>query len=425
MKTRAGAAGDLALIFALKAAVLVWVVAAGFTHVSDDDYARVVIAESFAHAPKLDPSGTSWLPLPFWLYGGAMMAFGRSLATARVVACVLGILATAPPYFALRAVGAGRAAAVVGVTIAMTLPWSAWTGVAPIPEALTAGLVAAAAIATARPELAMFAAVCALAASLSRYEAWPACAVVAALALLRGRRVGAATVAAMGPVLWIAWNAHTHGDPMHFVARVAAFRQASGAAAAPLAEKLLGFPGALVRGASGVAGLGAFGLAVLAMREVRARWLMPVVTAASIVVFLVIGDVRDGAPTHHPERALLPVWWILAMFGVDAAEAIARRAARRVPAGLVLGASAALTAAFVAQSARYWTSFPGRGAEDRAAQVARGHALRARDPARIEVAPCTYEHFALLAAFGAPERAEIAPMTRAPVSSSCPRVLEK
>ena len=41
--------------------------------VSDDDYARVVIAEQWAHAPKLDPSGTSWLPLPLWLNGSAML----------------------------------------------------------------------------------------------------------------------------------------------------------------------------------------------------------------------------------------------------------------------------------------------------------------------------------------------------------------
>jgi hypothetical protein len=33
--------------------------------VSDDDYARVVIAQRLSLA--LDPSGTSWLPFPFWL----------------------------------------------------------------------------------------------------------------------------------------------------------------------------------------------------------------------------------------------------------------------------------------------------------------------------------------------------------------------
>ena len=59
------------------------VLALGFDHVSDDDYARVTIAQSFAHAPRLDPSGTSWLPFPFWALGSVMAVFGRSLEVAR------------------------------------------------------------------------------------------------------------------------------------------------------------------------------------------------------------------------------------------------------------------------------------------------------------------------------------------------------
>src|SRR4051794_3443153 len=39
---------------------------AGLHALSDDDYARVAIAEAFAGAPRLDPSHTSWLPFPFW-----------------------------------------------------------------------------------------------------------------------------------------------------------------------------------------------------------------------------------------------------------------------------------------------------------------------------------------------------------------------
>ncbi len=45
------------------------VLGSGFRAVSEDDYARIVIAQRFAAAPRLDPSGTRWLPLPFWLYG--------------------------------------------------------------------------------------------------------------------------------------------------------------------------------------------------------------------------------------------------------------------------------------------------------------------------------------------------------------------
>ncbi|MEO8796345.1 MAG: hypothetical protein ABI551_00540, partial [Polyangiaceae bacterium] len=76
---RAWDARGAALVFVVKLAVSFWVLRLGFSHVSDDDYARAVISEQFAHAPSLDPSGTSWLPFPFWLTGSVMMVFGRSL----------------------------------------------------------------------------------------------------------------------------------------------------------------------------------------------------------------------------------------------------------------------------------------------------------------------------------------------------------
>ena len=70
---------DVALICAVKALVSGVVLWLGFRALSDDDYARVVIAQSFAHAPSLDPSGSSWLPLPFWLYGTILGLAGRAL----------------------------------------------------------------------------------------------------------------------------------------------------------------------------------------------------------------------------------------------------------------------------------------------------------------------------------------------------------
>ena len=51
--------------------------------------------------PALDPSGTSWLPFPFWANGAAMMAFGRSLGTAGVVAWVFGLASVLVGYAAL------------------------------------------------------------------------------------------------------------------------------------------------------------------------------------------------------------------------------------------------------------------------------------------------------------------------------------
>ncbi len=427
---------DVALLCVAKAAVTVCVLAIGFTHVSDDDYARVVHAEAFAHVPKLDPTGTSWLPLPVWICGGAMAAFGRSLGVATVVACVLGVLATPAPYLAARAIGVGRAAAGLGVLFATTLPWSAWAGAAPVPEMPTAALVAAAALACAAPRgVPMAAAACACGAALSRYEAWPVCAVVACAAVLRGRRFGVALVAAAGPALWIAWNGHAHGDPLHFVARVSAYRQSLGAASIPLADKLLGNPVALVRGAPLAAALSACGVLALAWPAVRARWTWPLVAVVATITFLVYGDLRDSAPTHHPDRALLGVWWILAMFGTDGAAHAVRRAWASAPSrfgtpdggrGLVVGVTAALAAAMLGYSVGGWPGYPGRyGDEERSAQVAHGYLLRERGAQHLDVVPCEYEYYAVLAAFGAPERATVAPRTHAPVTALCPRVVPR
>ncbi|MDB4941233.1 MAG: hypothetical protein JWP97_767, partial [Labilithrix sp.] len=96
--------------------------ALGFDHVSDDDFARVTIAQTFARRPHLDPSGTSWLPFPFWALGGALAVLGRSLAAARVASVALASLAAALPYAALRATGASRGRALAAAAFALLAP---------------------------------------------------------------------------------------------------------------------------------------------------------------------------------------------------------------------------------------------------------------------------------------------------------------
>jgi len=433
---------DAVVLVAAKLAIGAWVAHQGFTHVSDDDYARTVIAERFAHAPALDPSGTSWLPLPFWVTGVAMMAAGRTIAVARGAAVVLGAAAAAAPYAAMRAAGVGRWAALGATAVAMALPWNAWLGVAAVPEGWFGAIVAAAVIAMPVDAARGWAAAGLLAASLARYEAWPACAVLAALCAWRAwrSRVDAApwreatwaAVALAGPIAWMAWNAHAHGSALHFLARVATFRQAIGAAAVPLGEKLLAFPLALVEGAPEAAVLGAVGLAGLASsRALRVRWGWPAAAATAILAFLVLGDVRDGAPTHHPERALVALWWVLAGMGADAAATL--WSARGRPSGprptahmRIAAALAALAAgAWAVTLPARWADFPGSGDADRQGAIARGLDMRARGVAAASITPCAFEHFALLAAWGEPERATLEPRTGEPVTAACPHVVER
>jgi hypothetical protein len=333
-----------------------------------------------------------------------MALFGRSLDTARAAAVVIGMASVAPPFWALRAVGVSAWRAAAGVAIGAATPWSAWLGVATVPEAMTGSLVAVAAIALTAPRARPWAAAAALAASLARYEAWPVCAVVAVVCAWDARKNRRAlvwcAVALAGPILWSAWNAHAHGDALHFVARVTAFRRSHGGDSASIADKLLGFPRALVTGAPEIALLALAG-AIAAGQETRRSWTLPLAACAATVAFLIYGDLRDGAPTHHPERALLGVWIILAAFGADAVGA-------RLQAPPHRRAASAATAAFAAVALLdAWgaTKPPGSmPSEDRTQQIARGLALR---PYGIRVAPCRYEHFALLAAYGAPERAEV------------------
>jgi hypothetical protein len=409
---------DLAATLALcaaKAIVSAVVLRLGFSHVSDDDFARVVIAQSFARAPKLDPSGTSWLPFPFWLQGGVMMLFGRTLAVARATAFVLGVASMLPPFFMARAAGLARTAATLGALLGGLTAWNAWLGVATVPEALAASLAASGAIALAAERGLLPGAACLLIASLSRYEAWPVCAVFSIAAAVRWRRTRArdaaiaAGLALVGPLAWMAWNASTHGDALHFFARVSRFHEAH-AGAAGFGERLWLYPAGLVRGAPEIAIAGV--VAAFAMRsgDLRARWKIPGLCAIATLAFLIVGNLRGGAPTHHAERALLPIWWIVALAGAEACARIARpRYARTLFAVAWLSVPLAL-----------WRPFPGTSeSERRDAQIARGLELRAEHPARVHVWPCAYEHFALLAAYGEPENATIEPPS---ASAVCPRI---
>jgi hypothetical protein len=466
------------VLVAIKAALGAWLVMRGFSHVSDDDYARTVIAEQFAHAPRLDPSGTSWLPLPFWVAGAGMMVLGRSIDAARGIACVLGAASIVAPYAAMRAVGTPRAAARAATMIAMVIPWNAWLGVATVPDGWTGALLAAGAIAMGlgarsdegaaigvgsvgpRDSARRWGAVALLAAALSRYEAWPVCALFVAQSASRaivawreerstgaaigaraaavasgtwrgavGREVALAAVAAAAPLLWMAWNARAHGSPFHFVARVTAFRRSIGAASAPMSEKLLGYPRAIVDETPEVAALALAGIAgAAASRAIRARWAWPMAAAGAVLVFLVVGDLGDGAPTHHPARALASIWWIAAGAGADAAAAAVISAQAR-------GSGARWTAVGVGMIAALawclpldarWRAWPGRGpSERREAQIARGLDLRARGVSAIDVTPCSFEHFAMLAAWGEPWRAKISPRTGKEPTEDCPAVTER
>lgn len=423
----------LALVL-LKLAVGACVLHAGFTHVSDDDYSRTVIAQQFARAPHLDPSGTSWLPAPFWVEGGAMLVLGRSLEVARAIAVALGAASVAAPYLAMRAMGLARLAALLATAFAMTTPWNAWLGVAAVPEGWVGAVVAAALLAMPLEETRPWAAAGLLLGALSRYETWPACALFALLCVVRAargqrprRELACAATAIAGPLGWMAWNAHAHGSALHFVARVTTFRQTIGAASVPLSDKVLGYPQALLLDmplAAAFAVIGVLGMIGAVATPMRRRWAWPVGTSLAVLAFLIWGDVHDGAPTHHAARALVAVGWVLVAWGVDVVFAFRERTGRG--RGRSLAASAAVLVLIAgAVTAIVRPRPPGQtDLEDREPQLARGRDLRARRVPSATIVPCSFEHFAVLAAWGEPEKAKLLPRTGAPPTPDCPLVSE-
>jgi hypothetical protein len=312
-------AADALLVGAVKLLVSALVLAAGFRAVSDDDYARIVIAQSFAEAPRLDPSGTSWLPAPFWAYGTAFSLFGGALEVARATALFLGVGAAASVLVAARWLGASRAGAVLAALAAGVFPWSAWLGAAALPEAPTAGLLALgmASLSKTDPGPRRIGGIALGAACFCRYEAWPVAVVFFVFCAidLRRSRAGALALPAIAAVLpillWLAHGAARHGDPFFFFRRVASYKHALGGGASPVVE----FFGPILALGQELPLL----LLVTAALALRARsgatlgpYARGFTASLALVVFLALGAIGGGAATHHAARALLPVWYFLA-----------------------------------------------------------------------------------------------------------------
>ena len=313
---------DITVVAGSKAAVGAVVLLGGFTAVSDDDFARVVHAQQWALEPRLDPTSTSWLPLPFWVYGSAMKLFGPSLAVARSTAFILGVASALLIYAAARLLLTDRRDAVLGAVLAALLPWSARLGVATVPELPTAALAlfAVATLVKTERRVRWLGAAALFAACLSRYEPWPIAAIFAAMSLWDARRdkrlAGPAFAAVVGPLAWVAHNAVTHGSAFHFLASVRAYQQA-------VSTTAVSYPAALLREEPEICVVGAALLVSAMVRRSLPTSLSRVsVALGGMLATLTIAALPGGAPTHHAGRVLLVVWLAMAIYvgaGVRAA----------------------------------------------------------------------------------------------------------
>lgn len=400
MITLRGARGaELCAVAALAAAALYVVGVAqhdGPRALSDDDYARFVIALDQARAPRLDPSGTSWLPAPFWLYGlvlrSSLGAGTAPIDVARAVPYVLTCLGTWLVYAGARAVGLARWPAVLGALAGLGVHSVAQLAGLMVPEHPTAALCTFALLARfGRPaQLGALAAFAACVASLCRYEAWPVAAVVALAALVherRARTLAEASVAVAGIAFWLLHNHSTHGDALHFLGRVASYSAALGARGDRLTV-LLDYGYAL--GATSPA-LSVALAAILAdgRRPREGCTLLPWLGVLAMVVFLAGGALLGGVPTHHPGRALSAFFLLGGVY----------TGARPSFAALLALTELALLPWTIGRSDGFV-----RGAEEELGKLAR---VCASADARLLVSTPDYGYYAVLAGFGDPARCEV------------------
>lgn len=392
---------DPLLLAAAKLAVSGAVLASGFRAVSDDDFARVVLAQCWAETPVLDPTGTSWLPLPFWFYGSAMTLFGRTLFVAQATAVVLGVLAVLLLYAAGRMWWPKRRDALWGAMICAVLPWSAYLGVATVPELPTAALTVfgVATLASTDARHRVLGGLALSAACLCRYEPWPATALfglVCAVDAWRDERPAwllAAAIAAVGPSGWLLHNALAHGDPLHFAARVSAYKRALGGTGSffTYLSSLCREEPELVMLAIFVAGhRSRFGPASPASRRVA-------LVLGGMLVALSLASLPGSAPTHHSGRAVLAVWLAMAIY-----VAPSLRAWLSSPRGRLVGLALAALVALGAVVLRPWYARLDRFTP-RVDEVAIGDAARTA-PAPVLLEVRDYRFYAIEAGSADPRR---------------------
>jgi len=389
----------------------------GFRALSDDDYSRVVIAQAFAEHPSLDPSQTSWLPFPFWLYGTLMAGFGTSLTVARAVAFAIGLCSTLIIGLAARWMGLSRGASVLSCLLAMSVPYSAWLGLATTPDVYSAALLllACSSLARKQPTIRALGAVAVIVASLSRYEAWPVALLWAlftgmdAARLRRWHYALLALLVALAPALWMLHGRALHHDAFFFIKRVSDYHRALGASIIAGSAPALG---SLIRFVADAPELWSLVLVVAlgrtqtTVRLWRRRWTRPLCGALSVMLFLSIGDWRASTATHHAGRTLLAAWYLLSVL-----IAAGFWAQLRVMTGLrrslllIEALAAVLVAALVIRPRLGSPDAP----QNRTEEVQLGRVAAAQVPRseRLAIHTRDYGYFAVQAAFARPFDVEI------------------
>jgi hypothetical protein len=406
-------AREAALLCALRGLASFVAYASGFRALSDDDYARISIAQRFAESASFDASHSSWLPAPFWLYGAAFRVFGTSVGVARSTAIALSASASLLVYVAARLLGASRPGALLSAALATILPYSALLGIASVPEVPCAALIllGGATLVEAEPRARVLGGAALALACLSRYEAWPVAAVFAGFSVCDARKnpklAVAALVALLGPAVWLLVGKVEHGHALFFVARVANYRRALGAASnGSLGERLLEYPGLLLRAEPELFG---FLLVVtlasrrLVDREQLVAYRRAGLPLLGLLALMMFGSARGDVPTHHAARVLLPIWFFTCVVaGTGLAHLATRGSLQRRASWLALSALAVVLGLL----ARPKLLTP-EGFAERTLELAAGAEAKRRGVTQLAIDTIDYGYFAVEAGFGAPSASRV------------------
>lgn len=290
----------------------------GAIAISDDDYARVVIAQKWALHPTWDPSGTSWLPFPFWWLGGGLSLTDNSLEAARLFSYLGSALSVIVLYSAARHLGFSRGRAALFSWSFPLLPGVSPLVTATVPEFPTAclSLFAVSTLAQRRMLVRYQGALALLLACASRYEAWALVPVFAGLHLLRGSEVSSrmssvwlrvvpGALVFLFPLAWVLHGKVHYNDATFFLTRVAAYKAALGSDLRSDWEILAHYPRSFLQHQPELVLLTLPCLWGRLKTQKATKWLPFLLGNLSLFAFLIVGDLRGGAPTHHPERTLL------------------------------------------------------------------------------------------------------------------------
>jgi hypothetical protein len=139
-------------------------------------------------------------------------------------------------------------------------------------------------------------------------------------------------------------------------------------------------------------------LALFARQTAKAealRYGRPLLALSAMLAFLLLGAVRDGVPTHHAARVLLPIWFFGCVVAGHLWPRLARGVAGQARAAITLGA---LTASLFLLA-------PGlshKDFADRALEIEAGRAARQHTNEALAIDTPDYGFFAIQAAFGSP-----------------------